>query len=185
MVESIRFLENILSSSEQFYISRELVIFENMEKRIDDFDHHLKIINQAMKIEKESQASYEDTMEEVDNSKVERWLSSLKFDEIIHFAVLERLGGLIEDKKSILTKMGDEFSYPNLSSEEAESVYEDVQKHLKIERKQIERLEDLQGMDLSLVNIDSKIEWLKEEEEEHHEQLSKFAQWLEENYDFQ
>ena len=160
------------------------MLFENMGKRIDDFDQDLKIINQAMKIEKESQASYENTIEETDNSKVERWLSSLKFDEIIHFAVLERLGGLIEDKKSILTKMGDEFSYPNLSREEAERVYEDVQKHLKIERKQIERLEDLQGMDLSLVDVDSKIEWLKGEEEQHHEQLEKFARWLEDNYDF-
>ncbi len=174
-----------MDSSKQFYIPRELVLFENMGKRIDDFDQDLKIINQAMKIEKESQASYENTMEEADNSKVERWLSSLKFDEIIHFAVLERLGGLIEDKKRILVEMEDEFSYPNLSREEAESVYEDVQKHLEIEREQIERLEDLQGVDLSLVNIDSKIEWLKEEEEKHHEQLEKFAQWLEENYDFE
>ena len=87
--------------------------------------------------------------------------------------------------KNILKKMEREFSYPNLSREEAKSIYDDVQSHLKIEKKQIERLEEIEDIDLSLVNFGSKIEWIKEEEKNHHERLEKFSQWLEENYDFQ
>jgi len=155
-----------------------------MNKKIDDFDQYLDVIDRAMDIEKKSQKAYINTESETDNLKMKRWLSSLRFDEVIHFAMLERLGALIEDKKHILKKMEDEFSYPNLSREEAKNIYEGVQGHLKIERRQIERLEELEDIDLGLVDIENKIQWLKSEEENHHEKLKKFSQWLEENYDF-
>lgn len=155
-----------------------------MNEKAKDFDEYLELIEKAIEVEKESESVFESTEEETDNIKVKRWISSLRFDEIIHIALLESLQSLIERKREIFSEIGGNFSYPNLSREEAESIYKDIQNHLDLEKKQIRRLKDLEDIDLGMVNIGSKIKWMVKEESNHHEELKKFSSWLEDNYDF-
>lgn len=154
-----------------------------MGKNIEDLNQYLDIIEETMEVEKEAQKAYKKTEEETDNSKLENWVSSLKFDEIIHFTILKKLRNLLRKKRKIFLKMSKEFSYPDLSKEEAEKVHKSIKKHLQMERKQIDRYQDLQDIELDLAETDRKMEWLWEEEKQHHENLEKFSKWLEENYD--